>query len=488
VNDAGSLSPAKRALLEQALRRRREAARAATTIPRRPPGVPVPLSSTQQRMWFLAQWEPGAPTFNAARAFRLRGSLDRAALRRALEALIERHESLRTVVERGPEPHQVLLEPWSLELPIIPASGEELPRLITDLAREPFDLTAELMIRASLIELGPEDHVLLLRVHHIAADAHSDGILFSELAELYRAHREGRAPDLPEPAIQYADYTVWQQARLSGPHLEELISYWRRTLDGAPALLGLPTDRPRPPVQRHAGAHRLFLLDRSLAEELLELGRPQGVTFFMATLAAFATLLYRHTGDDDIVIGSPIANRNDVQLQRVLGFFSNTIALRLGLGGNPTFREVLARARDTALGAYAHQELPFEKAVEALAPRRDPSYNPLFQVNFRAQATARPRLELSGLECEQIHVDIGFSRFDLSLELELREHSLEGYFEYDSDLFDEATIVELVDDLEAVLAGVGAAPDAPILELRLPHGRRSRRRAAGRSISRRLAK
>jgi hypothetical protein len=472
MTDVGALSLAKRALLEQAVRRRRDAAAAAAAIPRRIDTGPVPLSSTQRRMWFFQQWAPEAPTFNAARATRLRGKLDRDALRRALAKVIERHESLRTIVRPEPEPLQVLIDSWSLELGVITSQASDDPqalhRLLRELAREPFDLTADVMLRATLIELGPEDHVLLLRIHHIAADAHSDGILFAELSEAYGAYREGREPVLSELSIQYADFTVWEHARLSGPRLDELTSYWRRALDGAPPLLELPTDRPRPPVQRHSGAHRQLSFDRALAEGLLEVGRQQGATFFMAALAAFATLLYQRSGTGDVIIGSPIANRNYLELQPVVGFFSNTIALRLRLGGNPTFREVVTRARETALGAYAHQDLPFEKLVEVVAPKRDPRYNPIFQVNFRAQATDRPTLELSGLEAEPIPVDIGFSRFDLALELELGPHSLAGYFEYDEDLFEPATIDGWIEDLALVITQVTADPDAPILTIKLP--------------------
>ncbi len=487
TSDRDTLSPAKRALLERALASRRQSAGSASSIPRRPAGAPVPLSSTQLRMWFLAQWEPDAPTFNAARAVRLRGELDPAALAAAIEHVIERHESLRTVVAPGPEPQQVVLDDWRFELPVIelasPAGAQALPELLTRLAREPFDLTAELMIRATLIRLAPRDHVLLLRVHHIAADAHSDTILFAEIAELYNARLEGRDPVLPALPVQYADYTLWQQARLDGPLSEQLVAYWRDQLAGAPPLLALPTDRPRPPVQRHAGCHRMLSLDRTLAEGLTELARPQGATFYMAALAAFATLLYRRTQAGDIVIGTPIANRNNVELRDVIGFFSNTVALRVRLGGSPTFRELLSRVRETALGAYAHSELPFERVVQTVAPKRDPSYNPLFQVNFRAQESERPALSLTGLDSESIHVDIGFSRFDLALELELKRDQLGGYFEYDEDLFDAATVDGLVDDLTTLLEQVLADPDAPILTLKLPA--RAGAPRAGAKISRR---
>ncbi len=480
------LSPAKRALLERALLRRRETAASQVAIPRRPAPGPAPLSFAQQRMWFLDQWEPGSPTFNGARALRLRGPLDAEALERSLRTVIERHESLRTVIVPGREPLQRALEEWSFELRVVPGPttgpGQELDELLRELSRAPFDLTRDLMLRATLVELGSEDRVLLLGMHHIAADAHSDRVLLTELAECYTADREGRAPSLPELPIQYADYAVWQQQRLQGELLEELRSYWARTLEGAPELLRLPTDRPRLAVQRHEGSHHRIALDRQLADGLVALGREEGATLFIAMLAAFTTLLYRLSGQEDIVIGSPIANRNNLELQGLIGFFTNTIALRTRVGGNPTFREVIGRARATALGAYAHQDLPFEKVVETVAPRRDPGHNPLFQVNFRAQATERPVLALTGIEVEPIAVDIGFSRFDLALELELGPQSLGGYFEYDRDLFDISSIVGFEERLRALLVQVVEQPDTPILALGLDGGSRP---SPGRSIRRR---
>jgi hypothetical protein len=486
VTGGEPLSPAKRALLERALQRRRESAGSGMTIARRPLPGPAPLSSAQQRMWFLDQWEPGSPTFNGARALRLRGALDGDALERSLRTAIERHESLRTVIVPGAEPLQRALSEWSFELPVLagPAAPceQDLDDLLRELSRRPFDLTSDLMLRATLIELGAEDHVLLLGMHHIAADAHSDRVLFAELAECYDAYRGGRAPNLPTLPIQYADYAVWQRERLQGDLLEELRSYWARTLDGAPELLRLPTDRPRLAVQRHEGSHHRIALDRQLADGLLALGREEGATLFIAMLAAFATLLYRLTGEEDIVIGSPIANRNNLELQGLIGFFTNTIALRTRLGGNPTFREVIGRARATALGAYAHQDMPFDKVVETVAPKRDPGHNPLFQVNFRAQATERPALALTAIEVEPIAVDIGFSRFDLALELELGPQALGGYFEYDRDLFDTASIVGFEERLRALLAQVVEHPDTPILAL--GHDRGSAK-SAERSIRRR---
>jgi len=485
MTDVGGLSPAKRALLERALQQRRQAAGAATTIPRREGSGPAPLSFSQQRMWFLQQWEPESPAFNGARAFRLRGPLEVDVLRGAFETVLERHESLRTVFSGDREPVQVVLERWSFELRVTAVDDlDALQPLLRELSREPFDLASDLMLRATLVELGGEDHVLLLVMHHIAADAHSDRVLFSELAECYAAACAGREPQLPELPIQYSDFAVWQRGRLQGAELERLTTYWATALEGAPELLRLPTDRPRPALQRHEGSHVHFVLERELGDALAALGREGGATFFMTMLAAFAVLLYRLSGEEDVVIGSPIANRNDLELQSLIGFFTNTMALRVRVGGNPSFREVVTRARATALGAYDHQDLPFEKVVEKLAPRRDPSYNPLVQVNFRAQATERPALELPGIAVEPLPVDIGFSRFDLALELELGPTALAGYFEYNRDLFDGSTVAGFEQDLRAMLEQVVRYPDEPVLALALEHGRGSRR-PAGRSIGRR---
>jgi hypothetical protein len=485
VTDFGALSPAKRALLERELRRRRAEAAGSTAIPRRRDAGPAPLSAAQERMWFLQQWEPDSPTFNGARAIRLTGKLDRAALESAFTAVIERHQPLRTVVAGDRELVQVVLDSWSFTLPVIPVEPGDLDRVIRDLSREPFDLTRDLTLRASLLELAPEKRVLLLRGHHISADAHSDRILFAELSELYDARLQGRAPELPQLPIQYSDFAVWQRERLQGSRLDELVAYWARQLEGAPPLLALPTDGPRRPVQRHEGRHLALAFGPELAERVMTLSREEGVTFFITMLAVFATFLYRLAGEDDVVIGSPIANRNSVELGGLIGFFTNTIALRVPLGGNPSFREAMRRARETALGAYAHQELPFDKVVEAVAPKRDPSYNPLFQVNFRAQEAERPRLALSGLRTEAIPVDIGFSRFDLALELERRPDGLTGFFEYDLDLFDPETVAGFIDDLRSLLEQIVDDPDSPILTLRLPLSSSRQAATAGGAIRRR---
>ena len=478
----GALAPEELKELRDALRRRGSSSR----ITRRSDHGPAPLSFSQQRMWFLDQWEPGSPANNGARAVRLHGDLNVAALEWSLAAVVERHDSLRTVyMVENREPRQVALERWSLELPIVdltslPAEqkGPELDRLLRREARRGFDLEADLTLRPTLFRLAPSEYVLLLAIHHIAFDASSDRVLNRELGELYDARVAGRAPDLPELPIHYADFSVWQRERLQGSVLEDLVSYWRSALADAPERLRLPTDRARASVQRHRGVHRHVSFDGGLGAAVAELARRQGVTPFMTLLAAFDTFLYGLTGQEDIVVGSPVAGRNHVEIEGLIGFFTNTLVLRNRLIGNPTFQELLVRVRTSTAEALAHQDLPFEKLVESLRVRRDPSFNPLFQVNFRAQTQPRELLQLSGLQTiGAVPVDIGFSRFDLALELQIDGSELNGYFEYDEELFDAATIDELAARFKELVGRIVAAPESPVLAL-IP---RQARRPATRS-------
>ena len=347
---------------------------------RRDRSRPAPLSFSQLRLWFLQQWEPEAPTFNAVRALRLHGALDVDALQRALGTLVERHEALRTVFRaaRGGEPYQLVLDPPGLDLPLVDLSAhppherdEHLQRQLRELSRQPFDLTTDLMLRTTLFRLGEQEHVLMLRMHHIAGDAASMAVMYSELGPLYEADRSGRPHGLPDPPIQFGDFAVWQRERLQGPFLSELMQYWVGRLEAAPPLLALPTDRPRREVQRHDGAHRHFSLPDTISAGIDSLAREERATMYMVTLAAFVTFLYRLSGQDDIVVGSPMANRTHAELTRLVGFVTNTVALRVRLDGNPSFREILRRTREVAVGAYTHQEMPFEQVVTALI--RDPA-------------------------------------------------------------------------------------------------------------------
>jgi len=489
VSDLGArletLSPEKRALVERSLRQRRLAAAESAQIPRRPGSGPAPLSFAQQRMWFLEQWEPGGFTHNGSRAFRLRGSIDADALERALAAMVDRHEALRTVyLVEAREPRQHVLEEWSVKLDRVDLSAlddqareVELERQLRSLSREPFDLTRDVMLRPTLFHLGADEHVLLIRLHHIAFDAFSDAVFFGELAALYTGDTTGTSPGLAELPIQYADFAVWQREHLSGAHLERLVDHWRNELSGAPPLLRLPLDGRRRTPQRHEGRHRPLSIEGTLPSDIVAFGRSVGATPYMTLLAAFGVLLFRITGQDDVVVGSPIANRGRPELERLVGFFSNTVALRVRLGGNPSFRELVQRVRAMSLQAYAHQELPFERVVEELQVPRDASYNPIFQVNFRVQAEERRPLELPGVDASPVSIDIGFSRFDLALELQLEQDRVGGYIEYDLDLFDDDTIEVLAADVESALVQLVGNPDRSILELKLdPRWRNAARR------------
>jgi hypothetical protein len=470
-----ALPPEKRALLEQQLLRRRAASPVASSIPRRAPG-PCPLSFPQQRLWFLDQWRPGSPVYNAALPMRVRGRIDAGALERALATVVERHEVLRTVLRSDADgPVQVVLDGVAfrldrVDLSHLDASGREEAglALLREHARRPFDLGADLMLRATLVRFADDDHLLQLEEHHIAFDGWSDGVLFEELAELYAADVEGREPVLPELPIQYGDFAAWQRDRLQGEQLDALLDYWRTQLAGAPPRLRLPTDRPRPEVQTFEGVHLPLELDARLAGAVRALAREEGVTPYILLLASFAAFLYRLSGQDDVVIGSPIANRDQLELEHLIGFFSNTLALRVRLGGNPTFREAVARTRATALGAYAHQDLPFEKIVEAVRPERDATANPLFQANFRVQTGAPSCLTLRELEVEPVALDVGFARFDLAIELQLGEDRLDGYLEYNVGLFERETALRFARAYGRLLEQVLSSPDATLLELDLP--------------------
>jgi hypothetical protein len=475
ISSVDRLSPTKRAVAASVLEKRRAAAVSRGPRPR-DGSQPLPLSFSQRRIWFLQQWAPEAPTFNATRAFRLSGDLDADALRRSLDGLMERHDALRTVyrAQDDGEPRQIVLDHEPVALPVIdlPAAtaGDEahLTDLMRDLAREPFDLAADRMMRVTLIRLADREHVLLLRLHHIAGDAYSAAVMVSELGALYNAHVAGRPPALAAPEIQVGDFAEWERERLQGPLLAELTAYWVAQLEGAPALLALPTDRPRREVQRHEGAHRHFALPADLTQGINALAREERATTYIVTLAAFATLLYRLGGEDDVVVGSPMANRTHAELAGLVGFVSNTVALRVRLNGNPSFREIVGRTREVVLGALSHQEMPFEQIVSALQLPRDPGHNPVFQVNFRAQATKPPVPEMTGLTATPLSVDIGYSRFDLAVELQVGDDGLVGYFEYDLDLFDAPSIDACVEALGELLEGVLADPDQPILAIALP--------------------
>ena len=469
------LSPAKQALLALRLRERERATASGQTIPRRPGGGPVPLSFAQQRLWFLDQLEPDSPLYNITRAFRIRGPLDAGALREALDSLIARHETLRTTfVAADGEPAQVIAEGRPAEMVVsdLPPAAEgeraaEVQRLLSAEARRPVALSRDPMLRAILLRLGAEDHVLCVTIHHIVSDWWSMRILLAELGALYGACLAGAESPLPELPIQYADYAVWQRDWLRGEALERQLAYWRGHLGGAPPALELPTDRPRPAVQTYRGARESLMLPGVLADALKELARREGATLFMTLLAAYQTLLHRYTGQEDLVIGSAIAGRTRVETEGLIGFFVNTLVLRTDLSGDPPFREALARARATCLGAYAHQDLPFEKLVEELQPERTLGRTPLFQTMLVLQDSRRPTPELAGLAVEPLEVHTGTAKFDLSLTLVEAPAGLQATLEYSTDLFDASTMRRLLGHLGSLLQGIVADPDRRLSALPL---------------------
>ncbi|MDH7486312.1 MAG: amino acid adenylation domain-containing protein [Anaerolineae bacterium] len=427
-----------------------------------------PLSFAQERVWFLERLEPGRALYNVPEVtFRLRGPLDVAVLERSLNEIVRRHETLRTTFGQvDGRPVQVIHPSRQLTLPVV--SLEHLPleqreaearRLAAEEVMRPFDLARGPLFRAVLLRLATDDHVLILPMHHIIADGWSIGILLRELAALYTAFSKGQPSPLPELPIQYADYAAWQRETLQGAFLEQEVAYWRQQLAGAPPVLELPTDRPRPAVQSYRGRRWRVTLPRQLLDGVKALSRAVGVTPFMTLLAAFQTLLYRYTGQEDIVVGTPIAGRNQPETQDLIGFFANTLVLRSDFSANPTFRELLEQVRQVALGAYEHQELPFEKLVAELSPVRDMSHSPLFQVLFVFQNWPFVPPELPGLEVSTFELGAGTTKFDLTLSLIEGEEGLTALFAYNTDLFDAATIERMAGHFQTLLEGVLADPD-----------------------------
>ncbi len=467
------LSPAKQALLEKRLRGEFKDDAKLQVIPRRAEQNLVPLSFAQQRLWFLDQLKPGSPFYNVPKAVRMSGALNVEALQRTLEALVARHESLRTTFASvESRTVQVITPSLSLGLPVVDLSDQpesereaEALRLAAEEAFRPFDLSRGPLVRAILLRLSREDHVLLLTLHHIISDGWSMGVLFRELGALYEAFSQGRPSPLGELPIQYADYAVWQREWLRNEVLEKQLSYWKRQLGDNLPVLDLPTDHPRPPVQSFRGTYRHIALPKKLSAGIKALSQREGATLFMTLLAAFQTLLARYTGQDDVVVGSPIANRTRIETEGLIGFFVNTLVMRGDLSGDPTFRELLSRAKEVALGAYAHQDLPFEQLVEELQPERDLSNNPLFQVIFALQNARSSPLQLAGLTLSQLGVKRVTSKFDLALFMWEESEELKVTLEYSTDLFEAETITRMLGHFQNLLGGIVADPDQRLSQL-----------------------
>ncbi|MGB3205488.1 MAG: amino acid adenylation domain-containing protein, partial [Crinalium sp.] len=435
----------------------------------------LPLSFAQKRLWFLDQLIPNNPFYNIPQALRITGNLNILALEQSLSKIVQRHEALRTTFQLvDNQPVQVITENEILALPIIdlrqiPVEQQENAAIqqVTQAASEPFNLAKDRLIRCQLFQLSEQDYILLVVIHHIVSDGWSIGVFIKELGAIYQALATGTPPHLPDLSIQYADFAHWQQKYFNSEVLEKQLAYWKQQLAGAPAVLNLPTDRPRPQIQTYRGATTSFILPPQIAEAVKLLSQRQGVSIFMTYLAAFKTLLYRYTGQPEIVVGSPIANRHWSQIEELIGFFVNTLALRTNIEDHLSFEELLSKIREVALGAYAHQDLPFEQLVEALQPVRDLSYTPLFQVMFVLQNTPMPSLALGDLTLEPLVVETNIARFDLVLYLEQTNQGLVGSWEYNSDLFDATTIARMASHFQTLLEAVVANPHQRLAELPL---------------------
>ncbi|MEW5926854.1 MAG: non-ribosomal peptide synthase/polyketide synthase [Gemmatimonadota bacterium] len=437
----------------------------------------LPLSFAQQRLWMVDRLQPGSPVYNMPAALRVRGELDVQALAGSLGELARRHEALRTVfVERGDAPVQVVRPPAPVPLPLVDLRGVREParhaeRLAGEEALRPFDLARGPLLRARLLRLGGDDHVLCFTLHHVVGDGWSMDVLVDEVSALYAAFSRGEPSPLPELPVQYADFAAWQRAWLSGEVLEEQVGYWKRELRGAPPLLEVPTDRPRAAGQSpRSGSHR-FALSAEAAEGLRALSLREGATLFMALLAAWQALLAKYSGQEDVVVGTPIAGRTRRETEGLIGFFVNLLALRADLSGDPTCRELLGRTRETALKAYAHQDLPFERLVEELSVERSLAHHPVFQASFALRrAGAYERLSLGGLELAPFGTGAGPVRFDLELTATDGGDGLGGTLLYREALFEAATAARMAGHLEAVLEAMAAHPGRRLSELSMLRG------------------
>lgn len=435
----------------------------------------IPLSFAQQRLWFIDQLEPGSPLYTIPAALRLTGFLHFVALERSLNEVIRRHEALRTIfLLADQEPVQVIQPPSPLKLCLLDLSGlgedekeAEIRRLAREETRRPFDLTRGPLVRMSLLRLGKRDHILLLTMHHSVSDGWSMSVFHHEVAILYQAFSTGSAAHLPELPVQYRDFALWQRQWLGEAVLEPQLAYWKQQLGADLPVVELPTDFFRPAVQTYRGARQYKHLPVALTQRLRNLSQREGVTLFMVLLAAFQTLLYRYTGQEDIVVGTDIAGRNFKEIEGLIGFFVNQLVLRTDLSGNPSFRELLARVREVALGAYTHQDLPFEKLVEALKPVREVNRAPLFQIKIVWQNAPSAPDHMNGLSISPLDLENETARFDLLLAISDTPQGLESILEYSTDLFAAETIARMWEHLQNILEAVLHDPTQRISNLPL---------------------
>jgi amino acid adenylation domain-containing protein len=475
VKPTFELSPKRRALLKTLRQKKGVDLSLTERIPRRADEGPAPLSFAQERLWFLDQLEPGNSTYNVAAAVRLKGRLSITALEQSINEIVRRHEVLRTTfAAAGGPPVQVVAPAMKLTLREEDLRGlseaeshGEIDRRAAEEARRPFDLSRGPLLRVTLLSLGEQDRVMLVVMHHIICDGWSKAVFIREVGALYEAFSNQQPSPLPALPIQYADFAHWQRQWLRGEGLAEQLSYWKQQLAGKLPSLEIFTDHPRPPVESYRGAVERFVMSEPLTARLNELSHKQEATLFMTLLAGLKVLLLRYTGQDDILIGSPIANRTHSETEDLIGFFVNTLVLRTDLGGNPPFKELLGRVKDVSLNAYVHQHMPFERLVEELHPERDMSRNPIFQVMFALQNAPTEPMQLKGLKLAVMEVDTGATPFDFMLLLTEEGEGLKGSFEYNTDLFEASTIKRLIQHFCRLMEGVVTNPQTPIGSLPL---------------------
>ncbi len=435
----------------------------------------LPLSFAQQRLWFLDQLQPLSASYNIPMSLRLVGNLNVAALQQSLNEIIQRHEALRTnLLTVDGKATQLIHTVKNCPITVVDLqhlawreSEKASVELAQLLAIQPFDLSCDALLRATLVVLSNTEHVLNVCMHHVVSDGWSMGVLVTELTALYNAYSIGQPSPLVPLPIQYADFALWQRQWLQAEVLQSQLNYWRGQLAGAPTFLPLPTDRPRGAVQTFPGAYYELALSVELTQKLTKLSTEQGVTLFMTLLTGFKTLLYRYTGQTDILVGSPIANRHHREIEGLIGFFVNTLVMRTDLSGNPSFSELLPRTRSMALSAYAHQDLPLEMLVEALQPQRDLSHTPLFQVMFALQNAPMSDVELSGLSVSLLPLETATARFDLTLSIENTQTGLVCGWEYNTDLFDSSTIERMASHFRTLLSAIVDNPQQKISQLPL---------------------
>ncbi|HYO59953.1 amino acid adenylation domain-containing protein, partial [Archangium sp.] len=478
IKRLANLSPEQRQLLLRRLaeQEQKAAVPADREWPVRDPSQPTLLSFAQQQLWFGEQLDPGNSLNNLMGLVHITGRLDVAILEKSFNAIVARHEALRTVFsERDGQPVQIISSSLTLKVAMtdlcsIPEAEHEaeIRRLAKEEGSQPFDLSSGPLIRVRLLKLGEQSHVLALTVHHIVFDGVSQAVLFGELAAFYDAFLKGKTPALPPLPIQYADYAHWQRQQFQGEALENQLAYWKEKLRGPPPMVELQTDRPRPAVQTSRGSYLPVELPHPLCEALVALSRQEGATLFMTLMAALKTLMFRYTQQTDVTTGYLTAGRSRREVEGLIGFFINTLALRVDLSGAPTFRELLARTRVASMEAFSHQELPFDHLVNALQLERDLSRSPLFQVMFIHQPGSNAGLQFSGLSLRSMNIRTEVSRFDITLTLhDTEKGTVEGAWEYNTDLFDASTIARLAAHYERLLQAIVAHPEQRITELPL---------------------